>query len=71
MTTPLLLIVESDINPQKEQELRNIVHELCDVVERTEPGALRHDWFIYSETQTTRLVEEYESSHSMPSRGTT
>jgi len=61
MTTPLLLIIESDIIPEKEQELRDIVAELCEFVERTEPGTLRYDWFICSENQTIRLIEEYES----------
>jgi len=70
MTTKLLLIIESDIKPGKEQELRDIVHELCDFVERSEPGTLRYDWFISSETQTIRLIEEYESMSAAAFHGT-
>ena len=61
MTTKLSLIIESDIKPQKERELKNIVHELCDFVERTEPGTLRYDWFIRSNSQSVILLEEYAS----------
>lgn len=65
MTDSILFLIESDILPGKEAELRGVVHDLVQHVAATEPGTLRYDWFIDTETQTLRLVEEYDSVPSM------
>ncbi len=61
MTDNLLFLIESEILPGKEAELRAVVRELAQHVSATEPGTLRYDWFINTEVQTVRLVEEYDS----------
>lgn len=61
MADNLLFLIESEILPGKEAELREVVTELAEHTASTEPGTLRYDWFINTETQTVRLVEEYES----------
>lgn len=60
----MMFLIESEILTGKEAELRQVVSELGAHVAATEPGTLRYDWFINTEAQTIRLVEEYESFES-------
>lgn len=64
MTSSMLFLIESDILPGKEGELRDVVRELAEHVAATEPGTLRYDWFIDTQAQAIRLVEEYDSFES-------
>lgn len=64
MSENMLFLIESEILPGKETELRDVVRELARHVAATEPGTLRYDWFINTEAQTVRLVEEYDSFES-------
>ncbi len=70
MSDKILMLIESDILPGKEAELRKLVSELTQHVAATEPGTLRYDWFINSDTQKLRLVEEYDSMQSAIFHGT-
>ena len=70
MTDNILFLIESEILPGKEAELRGVVRELAQHVTATEPGTLRYDWFINTEAQTVRLVEEYDSFESAMFHGT-
>ena len=69
MTSTILFLIESEILPGKEAELREVVSELATHVAASEPGTLRYDWFINTETQTLRLVEEYDSLESAAFHG--
>tara|TARA_R110002110_G_scaffold70800_1_gene189488 strand:+ start:19164 stop:19505 length:342 start_codon:yes stop_codon:yes gene_type:complete len=69
MSNTILMLIESDILPGKEAELRKLVGELKQHVAATEPGTLRYDWFINSDTQSLRLVEEYDSLSSAAFHG--
>lgn len=64
MSGSILFLIESEILPGKEAELREVVSELSEHVVATEPGTLRYDWFVDTEAQTLRLVEEYDSFES-------
>lgn len=64
MADHLLFLIESEILPGKEAPLRGVVRELTQHVTATEPGTLRYDWFINTEAETLRLVEEYDSFES-------
>lgn len=64
MADNILLLIESDILPGKEAELRQVVAELKQHVTATEPGTLRYDWFINTDTNSLRLIEEYDSMQS-------
>ena len=64
MSGSILFLIESEILPGKEAELREVVSELVAHVVATEPGTLRYDWFVDTEAQTLRLVEEYDSFES-------
>lgn len=64
MNSTMMFLIESEILPGKEAELRQVVSELGAHVAATEPGTLRYDWFINTQAQTIRLVEEYESFES-------
>lgn len=64
MSSKILFLVESDILPGKEDELRQAVADLKQHVAATEPGTLRYDWFINSDASSLRLVEEYDSMQS-------
>jgi quinol monooxygenase YgiN len=64
MADNILLLIESDILPGKEAELRSVVADLKQHVTSTEPGTLRYDWFINTDTKTIRLIEEYDSMQS-------
>jgi quinol monooxygenase YgiN len=64
MSDKILMLIESEIRPGKEEELRKVVGELKQHVAATEPGTLRYDWFINTADQTLLLVEEYDSIES-------
>lgn len=64
MTDHIVFLIESDIIADKEAELRAVVADLKQHVEATEPGTLRYDWYINTDAQSLRLVEEYDSMES-------
>lgn len=64
MSSNILLLIESDILPGKEAELRQVVADLKQHVAATEPGTLRYDWFINTDANSLRLIEEYDSMQS-------
>lgn len=64
MADNILLLIESDILPGMESELRQVVADLKQHIAATEPGTLRYDWFINTESNSLRLIEEYDSMQS-------
>lgn len=64
MSDNILAVAETSIHPGQLDNLRALVREMIDDIQRDEPGTLNYEWFIADDGKSMHVYERYADSEA-------
>ena len=65
MSEKIISVVQSNIVPGKQEELKSLLEEMIEFCRQTEPGLLAYDWYINEAGTTCTVIEQYQDSNAL------
>lgn len=62
MIDTIIVIAENDINAGQLDNLKALLREMMDIIQRDEPGTLNYEWFIADDGKSVHVYERYADS---------
>jgi quinol monooxygenase YgiN len=64
MSDHVIVLAENDIHAGQLENLKALITEMVEYIQREEPGTLNYEWFIDDEGKTAHAYERYADSES-------
>ena len=62
MSNNVLVVAENNINAGQLDNLKALLMEMMDTIQRDEPGTLNYEWFIADDGKSVHVYERYADS---------